>query len=77
MTLNLNVLGAVEASQEKYYIQPVKDRDLFMGRCSARASVGDPYTTYFELSRARISKRPQGKLEGIGAEIGSKMISYK
>ncbi len=60
--------------QEKYYIQPVKDRDLFYGAMSGLAqSVGDPYTTYFEPKVAQeFQASLQGKFEGIGAEIGSK-----
>jgi carboxyl-terminal processing protease len=60
--------------QEKYYIQPVKDRDLFYGAMSGLAqSVGDPYTTYFEPKVAQeFQESLQGKFEGIGAEIGSK-----
>lgn len=60
--------------KEKYYQQPVKDRDLFYGAMSGLAqSLGDPYTTYFEPKVAQeFQESLQGKFEGIGAEIGSK-----
>lgn len=60
--------------KEKYYQQPVKDRDLFYGAMGGMAqSLGDPYTTYFEPKVAQdFQESLQGKFEGIGAEIGSK-----
>lgn len=63
-----------ELLKEKYYLQPVKDRDLFYGAMTGLAqSLGDPYTTYFEPKVAQeFQESLQGKFEGIGAEIGLK-----
>lgn len=60
--------------KDKYYQQPVKDRDLFYGAMSGLASsLGDPYTTYFPPQDAQeFQASLQGKFEGIGAEIGVK-----
>lgn len=60
--------------KEKYYQQPVKDRDLFYGAMGGLAqSLGDPYTMYFEPKVAQEFKESlQGKFDGIGAEIGLK-----
>lgn len=58
----------------KYYQQPVSDRDLFYGAMSGlAASVGDPYTTYFEPKNAEeFEQSLSGQFQGIGAEIGVK-----
>lgn len=60
--------------KEKYYQQPVKDRDLFYGAMSGMtASLGDPYTAFFEPKESEEFKDSlSGLFEGIGAEIGIK-----
>jgi carboxyl-terminal processing protease len=60
--------------KEKYYEQPVKDKELFYGAMRGLAeSVGDPYTVYFEPTSAdHFQQALEGKFEGIGAEIGLK-----
>jgi carboxyl-terminal processing protease len=60
--------------KNKYYEQPVKDRDLFYGAMTGLAgSLGDPYTTYFEpQSASDFQQSLSGRFEGIGAEIGIK-----
>jgi len=60
--------------KEKYYEQPVKDKDLFYGAMNGLASsLGDPYTTYFEPKSAESFQAAlSGKFEGIGAQLGLK-----
>ncbi len=60
--------------KDKYYQQPLSDKNLFYGAMQGlAASVGDPYTTYFEpKSAAEFTQTLSGKFEGIGAEIGIK-----
>jgi len=60
--------------KEKYYQQPVSDKQLFYGAMNGMAnSLGDPYTVFFEPKNAEeFSNSLQGKFEGIGAEIGIK-----
>ena len=60
--------------KEKYYQQPVKDKNLFYGAMSGLAqSLDDPYTTFFEPAAATsFQESLSGKFEGIGAEIGMK-----
>jgi carboxyl-terminal processing protease len=60
--------------KEKYYTQPIKDKDLFYGAMAGLAgSVGDPYTTFFPPKQAEdFQQSLTGKFEGIGAEIGIK-----
>jgi carboxyl-terminal processing protease len=58
--------------KEKYYQQPVSDKQLFYGAMSGLASsLNDPYTVFFEPKSAQdFSDSLQGKFDGIGAEIG-------
>src|SRR3989338_5718850 len=58
--------------KERYHKQPVDDATLFYGAMTGMAaSLGDPYTTFFEPTSAQdFSQSLQGKFEGIGAEIG-------
>lgn len=60
--------------KEKYYQQPVQDKQMFYGAMSGLASsLGDPYTTYFQPTDAEdFQQALSGKFEGIGAEIGIK-----
>lgn len=60
--------------KEKYYEQPINDKDLFYGAMAGlAASVGDPYTNYFPPKVAEeFQQSLAGKFEGIGAEIGLK-----
>lgn len=60
--------------KEKYYQQPLKDKDLFYGALAGLAqSTGDPYTTYFDPKSAQdFQSSLEGKFEGIGAEVGLK-----
>ena len=60
--------------KEKYYQQPLHDKDLFYGAMSGLvASTGDPYTMYFPPKEAAIFQQSlEGSFEGIGAEIGLK-----
>jgi len=60
--------------KQKYYEQPVKDKQLFYGAMSGLASsLGDPYTTYFEPKNAQsFQEALSGKFEGIGAQIDIK-----
>lgn len=58
----------------KYYQQPVDEEKMFHGAMAGLvASLGDPYTVYFEPEIAKeFSQSLEGKFEGIGAEIGMK-----
>ncbi len=60
--------------KEKYYEQPIEDKDLFYGAMAGlAASLGDPYTNYFPPKVAEeFQQSLAGKFEGIGAEIGLK-----
>lgn len=60
--------------KEKYYQQPITDKQLFYGAMQGLAgSVNDPYTVYFEPKTANeFSASLEGKFGGIGAEIGIK-----
>lgn len=60
--------------KDKYYQQPLKDKDLFYGAMAGLAqSAGDPYTTFFDPKSALdFQQSLEGKFEGIGAEIGLK-----
>lgn len=62
------------ALKDRYYQQPLKDKDLFYGALSGLASgTGDPYTTFFEPQAAEdFDQSIQGAFGGIGAEIGMK-----
>ncbi len=60
--------------QQKFYKQPVNQKEMLYGAMSGLAqSLGDPYTVFFEPKTAQeFSQELQGKFEGIGAEIGIK-----
>lgn len=60
--------------KERYYLQPVTDKQLFYGALQGLAgSVNDPYTVYFDPKVASdFASSLEGKFEGIGAEIGMK-----
>jgi carboxyl-terminal processing protease len=60
--------------KEKYYQQPVSDKDLFYGAMEGMVSaVGDPYTSYFDPAQAEeFQSALEGSFSGIGAEIGIK-----
>lgn len=60
--------------QRDHLRKPIGDRTLFYGALSGLvASVGDPYSTFFDPDRARLFRQDlAGQLEGIGAEIGMK-----
>lgn len=60
--------------KSQYYLQPVDERKMLYGAMSGMAaSLGDPYTMYFEpKSATEFSQSLAGKFEGIGAEIGMK-----
>lgn len=60
--------------KDRYYQQPVSDKDLFNGAMKGLASgVNDPYTVYFPPVEAQdFESSLQGSFEGIGAEIGIK-----
>lgn len=58
----------------KFYKQPVEDKTLFYGSLQGMVSaLGDPYSVFFEPTGAStFGNELQGKLQGIGAEIGMK-----
>jgi len=60
--------------KDKYYQQPISDKELFYGAMSGlAASVGDPYTMYFAPKDAdEFQSVLKGSFSGIGAEIGVK-----
>jgi carboxyl-terminal processing protease len=60
--------------QERYYEQPLKDKDLFYGALNGLAAgTGDPYTSFFEPQAAEeFTASIKGSFGGIGAEIGLK-----
>ncbi|MFZ2804429.1 MAG: S41 family peptidase [Patescibacteria group bacterium] len=60
--------------KSNYYQQPVSDKTLFYGAMSGLASsLGDPYTVFFDPTNAQdFNDQLQGKLSGIGAEVGEK-----
>ncbi len=60
--------------KEKYYQQPVSDKELFYGAIEGMvAAAGDPYTTYFDPEAAAdFQSMLSGSFSGIGAEIGMK-----
>ncbi|HEU0051398.1 MAG TPA: S41 family peptidase [Patescibacteria group bacterium] len=60
--------------KEKYYEQPVNDKDLLYGAMSGLAeSLNDPYTDFFSPKLASdFQQALAGKFEGIGAELGLK-----
>ncbi len=62
------------AIKDRYYQQPLKDKDLFYGALNGLASgTGDPYTTFFEPQAAEdFDQSIRGAFGGIGAEIGMK-----
>lgn len=62
------------AIKDRYYQQPIKDKDLFYGALNGLATgTGDPYTTFFEPQAAEdFDQSIQGAFGGIGAEIGMK-----
>ncbi|MEN9557895.1 MAG: hypothetical protein RL141_264 [Candidatus Parcubacteria bacterium] len=57
-----------------FYSQPVDDRTLLYGAIHGMtASLGDPYTLFFEPKEAEeFTQELEGKFSGIGAEIGKK-----
>lgn len=60
--------------KEKYYKQPVSEKDLFYGALKGLVSgVGDEYSVFFDPQQANdVKTELAGSFEGIGAEIGSK-----
>ncbi len=60
--------------KDKYYEQPIKDKDLLYGAMAGLAAgTGDPYTNYFEPNVAEAFQQSlEGSFGGIGAEIGIK-----
>ncbi|MEI7512770.1 MAG: S41 family peptidase [Candidatus Uhrbacteria bacterium] len=60
--------------KDKYYLQPINDKDMFHGAMAGlAASLGDPYTMYFEPKSAEeFQSVLKGQFSGIGAEIGTK-----
>jgi carboxyl-terminal processing protease len=60
--------------KEKYYKQPVPEKDLFYGALKGLVSgIGDNYSVFFDPKQANDLKvELAGSFEGIGAEIGSK-----
>ncbi|HVM91046.1 MAG TPA: S41 family peptidase [Verrucomicrobiae bacterium] len=60
--------------KDKYYQQPINDKELFYGAMSGlAASLGDPYTMYFPPKDAEnFETSLKGQFSGIGAEIGLK-----
>jgi carboxyl-terminal processing protease len=60
--------------KDKYYKQPINDKDMFYGAMSGlAASLGDPYTQYFAPKDAdNFETALKGQFSGIGAEIGVK-----
>lgn len=56
----------------KYYKQPIDEQKMLYGAMTGMtASLGDPYTSFFEPEIAtEFSQSLEGKFEGIGAEIG-------
>lgn len=60
--------------KSKFYKQPLDEQKMFYGAMSGlAASLGDPYTAFFEPQLAQeFSRSLEGKFEGIGAEIGIK-----
>lgn len=60
--------------KENAYKQPVVDRDLFYGAISGMVgALQDPYSVFLEPATAtQFGEELQGRLEGIGAEIGIK-----
>lgn len=60
--------------KEKYYKQPVSEKDLFYGALKGLVSgIGDNYSVFFDPKQANDLKvELSGSFEGIGAEIGSK-----
>lgn len=62
------------AIKDRYYEQPLKDKDLFYGALSGLAAgTGDPYTNFLEPQAAQdFDQSIRGAFGGIGAEIGMK-----
>ncbi|OGL78220.1 hypothetical protein A3E39_03120 [Candidatus Uhrbacteria bacterium RIFCSPHIGHO2_12_FULL_60_25] len=60
--------------KDQYYEQPVDEKAMFYGALRGlAASLGDPYTNYFEPQDAEeFSEALKGEFSGIGAEIGVK-----
>lgn len=60
--------------KQKYYRQPLEDKQLFYGAMNGlAAAAADPYTMYFEPKLAEdFQQSLSGKFEGIGAELGLK-----
>lgn len=60
--------------ERDYLRQPVRDDQLLYGAVEGLvASLGDPYSAFFNPERARLLQQDLiGELEGIGAEIGIK-----
>jgi len=60
--------------KEKYYKQPVPEKDLFYGALKGLVSgIGDNYSVFFDPKQANDLKTElSGSFEGIGAEISSK-----
>ncbi|MDO8622131.1 MAG: S41 family peptidase, partial [bacterium] len=60
--------------ERDYLRQPVRDDRLLYGALEGLvASLGDPYSAFFNPDRARLLQQDlAGELEGIGAEIGIK-----
>jgi carboxyl-terminal processing protease len=60
--------------KEKFYRQPVSDKELFYGAMEGLlSSTGDPYTSFFNPEEAEeFNMDLAGQFEGIGAEIGIK-----
>lgn len=58
--------------KEKYYKQPISEKDLFYGAMQGLAAgVKDPYTNYFPpVAAEEFQNSLSGKFSGIGAEIG-------
>ncbi|HLD18036.1 MAG TPA: S41 family peptidase [Patescibacteria group bacterium] len=62
------------AVKDRFYHQPVSDKELFYGSLKGMfASLGDPYTVFFDPKEAKEFQQDlSGSFEGIGAEIGIK-----
>ncbi len=60
--------------ESKYYKKPIDEQKMLYGAMEGlAASLGDPYTVFFEPQIAKeFSDSLEGKFEGIGAEIGLK-----
>ena len=61
-------------AKEKYYKQPVSDKDLYYGALKGMvAGLNDPYSVYFDPSEAKkFNEALNESFVGIGAQIGEK-----